>query len=62
MTSQAGFLDIEPASPIIAAIATRVGTLFWTGKKAYVEKLLGIPYVYNYVEPASNKCPGRPRA
>ena len=62
VTSQAGFLDIEPASPIIAAIATRVGTLFWTGKKAYVSQFLGIPYVYNYVELASNCTPWSPQS
>ena len=50
VTSQAGFLDIEPASPIIAAMATRTGTLIWTAKKCYVSQFLGIPYVYNYVE------------
>ena len=55
VTSQAGFLDIEPASPIITAIATRNGVLFWTGKKAYVSQFLGLPYVYNYAE-LSNNC------
>jgi len=50
VTSQAGFLDIEPASPIVCAESTRVGILFWTGKKAYVSRFLGIPYVYNYTE------------
>ena len=62
VTSQAGFLDIEPASPIIAAIATRTGTLFWTAKKAYVSQFLGIPYVYNYVELASNCTPWSPQS
>ena len=41
VTSQAGFLDIEPASPIVSAMATRNGILFWTGKKAYVSQFLG---------------------
>jgi hypothetical protein len=62
VTSQAGFLDIEPASPIIAAIATRTGTLFWTGKKAYVSQFLGIPYIYNYVELANNCTPWSPQS
>jgi hypothetical protein len=57
VTSQAGFLDIEPASPIITAYATRNGTLFWTGKKAYVSTFLGLPYIYNYVELAQNCTP-----
>ena len=62
VTSQAGFLDIEPASPIITAIATRSGTLFWTAKKAYVSQFLGIPYVYNYVELGSNCTPWSPQS
>lgn len=62
VTSQAGFLDIEPASPIIAAIETRVGILFWTAKKAYVSQFLGIPYVYNYVELADNCTPWSPQS
>jgi len=62
VTSQAGFLDIEPATPIIAAIETRVGILFWTAKKAYVSQFLGIPYVYNYVELADNCTPWSPQS
>jgi len=50
VTSQAGFLDIEPASPIITAVAGRFGTLFWTSKKTYFSRFLGFPYIYNYVE------------
>ena len=61
VTSQAGFLDIEPASPIVAAQATRNGTLFWTAHKAYLSAFLGIPYVYNYVELGNNCTPWSPR-
>ena len=57
ITSQAGFLDIEPASPIVTALSTRNGVLFWTAKKAYVSKFIGIPYVYNYTELADNCTP-----
>jgi hypothetical protein len=57
VTSQAGFLDIEPSSPIICAMLTRNGTLFWTGKKAYISQFLGLPYVYNYTELANNCTP-----
>jgi len=59
VTSQAGFLDIEPASPIICAEASRVGVLFWTSKKVYASRFLGLPYVYNYVELADARRPGR---
>jgi hypothetical protein len=62
VTSQAGFLDIEPASPIICADATRVGILFWTGKKAYVSRFLGLPYVYNYTELADATTPWSPQS
>jgi hypothetical protein len=62
VTSQAGFLDIEPASPIIAALATRSGVLFWTAKKAYVSQFLGAPYIYNYVELAEACTPWSPQS
>ena len=62
VTSQSGFLDIEPASPIIAAIETRVGVLIWTAKKAYVSQFLGIPYVYNYVELSDACTPWSPQS
>jgi hypothetical protein len=62
VTSQAGFLDIEPASPIIAAIETRVGVLFWTGKKIYASRFLGLPYIYNAVELADGTTPWSPQS
>lgn len=62
VTSQAGFLDIEPASPIIAAIETRVGILIWTAKKAYASAFLGIPYVYNCVELSDACTPWSPQS
>ena len=62
VTSQAGFLDIEPASPIICAMATRSGVLIWTAKKCYVSQFLGIPYVYNYVELSDSCTPWSPQS
>lgn len=62
VVSQAGFLDIEPASPIICAIETRVGVLIWTAKKAYVSQFLGMPYIYNYLELADNCTPWSPQS
>jgi hypothetical protein len=58
--SQAGFLDIEPASPIVTAIAGRFGVLFFTAKKVYVSRYQGLPYVYNYIELADDCCPWSP--
>jgi hypothetical protein len=62
VTSQAGFLDIEPASPIICALATRVGVIFWTGKKVYTSRFLGLPYVYNAAELADGTTPWSPQS
>jgi hypothetical protein len=60
VTSQAGFLDIEPATPIICADSGRFGTVFFTAKKAYVSRYIGLPYVYNYVELADDCTPWSP--
>jgi hypothetical protein len=62
VTSQAGFLDIEPANPIVTALATRSGVLLWTTKKAYVSQFLGAPYIYNYVELAEACTPWSPQS
>ena len=62
VTSQAGFLDIEPASPIICAHATRNGVIFFTAKKAYNSQFLGLPYIYNYVELGNNCTPWSPQS
>jgi hypothetical protein len=62
VTSQAGFLDIEPSNPIVAALATRTGVIFWTAKKAYVSQFLGAPYIYNYVELAEACTPWSPQS
>jgi hypothetical protein len=62
LTTQAGFIDIEPASPIVCAIATRTGTLFWTGKKCYRSRYLGAPYIYNYDELGDNCTPWSPQS
>jgi hypothetical protein len=60
VTSQAGFLDIEPSSPIITAEATRNGTLFWTAHKAYIADFKGIPFVYDSRELANTCTPWSP--
>jgi hypothetical protein len=62
VVSQAGFLDVEPASPIVTADATRMGVLFWTGKKAYVSQFLGLPYIYDYVEIGDACTPWSPQS
>ena len=62
VTSQAGFLDIEPASPIVTAISTRNGTLFWTSKTTYRSRFLGLPYIYNYEELGDNCTPWSPHS
>ena len=62
VTSQAGFLDIEPAGPIICASATRNGILIFTAKKAYNSQFLGLPYIYNYIELGNNCTPWSPQS
>ena len=62
VTSQAGYLDIEPASPIICASATRNGIIMFTAKKAYNSQYLGMPYIYNYVELGNNCTPWSPQS
>ena len=62
VTSQAGFLDIEPASPIVAAIGTRNGTVFWTAHKTYFVRFLALPYIYDYEELGDNTTPWSPES
>ena len=62
LTTQAGFIDVEPASPIICAISTRTGTLFFTGKKAYRSRYLGTPYIYGFDELGDNCTPWSPQS
>ena len=62
VTSMAGFLDIEPASPIICAHTTRNGVILFTAKKAYNSQYLGMPYIYNYVEIGQNCTPWSPQS
>ena len=62
VTSQAGFLDIEPASPIITAAVTRNGVIIFTAKKAYNSVYLGMPYIYNYVELGEGITPWSPQS
>lgn len=62
VTSQAGYLDVEPASPIVCAMPTRHGTVFWTAKQAFVSQFVGLPYVYNYAWLADNCTPWSPES
>jgi hypothetical protein len=62
VVSQAGFLDVEPSSPIICALCTRTGTLIWTGKKCYRSRFLGAPYIYNAEELGDNCAPWSPQS
>jgi hypothetical protein len=63
VTNQAAFLDIEPASPIIAAQAGRAGfVVLFTGKRAYVSRYLGLPYVYDYEVLSDDVTPWSPQS
>ena len=60
VTSQAGYLDIEPAAPIICAKASVFGVLIWTATTTYLSQFLGLPYIYNYTKVAENCTPWSP--
>ena len=62
VTSQAGYLDIEPASPIICAHAARNGIIIFTAKKAYNSTYQGMPWIYNFVEIGTNCTPWSPQS
>lgn len=62
ITSQAGYLDVEPASPIIAAVAGPLGVLMWTATRTYLNAFLGLPYIYNYTEISKNCTPWSPQS
>ena len=62
VTDQAGYLDVEPASPIVAAMSTRHGTIFWTATTAFLSQFVGLPYVYNYVWLADSCTPWSPQS
>lgn len=49
-TNTAGQYDIEPASPLVCGKVGRYGVVFFTTKKAYVARYIGIPYIYSYEE------------
>jgi len=50
VTSQAGSYEIAPAAPLLTGVQTRSGMLFFTPKKTYISRSIGLPYVYNYDE------------
>lgn len=60
VVSQAGFLDIEPSSPIICADSGKFGVIFFTAKKAYLARYQGLPFIYGYSELADNCTPISP--
>jgi hypothetical protein len=63
VTNQAGFLDVEPASPIITAHAGRSGWIvFFSAKKAYVVRFLGLPFVFDYEEICDDVTPWSPQS
>lgn len=63
VTTKAGYYDIEPASPIITAHAGRSGWIvFFTGKKSYVVRYLGLPFIYNYDELSDDVTPWSPQS
>lgn len=62
-TTKAGYYDVEPSAAIVTAQAGRSGwVLFFTTKKAYVIRFLGLPFVYSYDELADGLTPYSPQS
>lgn len=59
-TNKAGSYDVEPASPLITALSSKNGIVFFTAKKAYVIRYVGLPYVYQYEEIGDECAPWSP--
>lgn len=57
VTSQAGFFDVEPSSPIVSARQTQDGVVFHTAVNAFVVRYIGQPLVYNYEDIGSGNTP-----
>lgn len=60
-TSLAGFFDIQPAAPIIAASVANDDIVFWTSAgDMFASRNVGLPYVYNYDLVATGSVPVSP--
>lgn len=59
-TNKAGFYDLEPASPIITACSGKDGVLFFTARKSYVSRFVGLPYIYSKDELTEDCTPWSP--
>ena len=57
ITSFAGDLPVEPASPVVAALAVDGGTLFTTAKKVYISEYIGLPYIFRTLDRADGAAP-----
>lgn len=62
VTGKAGFLGIEPKSPIVAVCKTSNGTLVFTTKKTHIVRFVGSPYVYSVEELVDAATPISPSA
>lgn len=62
VTSKAGFLGVEPASPIVTVCKTSNGILFFTTTKVFISRFVGLPYVYSREEVADATTPISPSA
>ena len=56
-TNTAGFYDLEPASPIVAASTVGSSIIFFTVAKAIVSNYIGVPYIFNYNDLAEGVTP-----
>lgn len=57
VSTKAGELPVEPASPVIGAIFVEAGTVFITARRVYVSEFIGLPYIYNTLDQAAGASP-----
>jgi hypothetical protein len=62
VSSKAGFYDMQPSSPFVAAKAGKYGVVFFTAKQTFVATYSGLPYIYGYVQIADNCTPWSPQS
>lgn len=63
VTNTAGFYDIEPASPIIAASKAGDEIIFFTAAgDVFVNRYIGIPYIYSYEKIGNGSVPISPNS
>jgi hypothetical protein len=56
-TSRAGFITVEPRSPVVATYKSSNGTVVFTNREIGVLQAVGLPFVYGYVRRGEAQAP-----